>query len=1018
MKPSVIKDILLLYDLALMPGKSLDFEENCEHFLKLLMSKKDLDSCWVYLKQDDTNTLKYSMPRTPKKSLSTISNKQIENYQGESISFNVNLEDSDSWLLPEDIQDGCITVFVLEEVGLLITHSKDKEGLSSKELFQLDQVVSRFARSIKACLIHEQSVKDRNQLRILFDSHPLPMVIYRAIDKRIIAVNDTAIDYYGYSKEELLSKRTADLNYNEEEKEKYQSSRSIKEWKHKLNSGKIVDVEITENEIDYEGERSFLALIKDITGRKKAQNVIKTLSKIPQENPNAVLRFSIEENDFTYFNKSGSVVISYLEEVENIEGKSNFLNLIKRAFKDDKIANIEIEMTGKSYIFNAVPISSDSYVNVYGTEITEIKNAHLAVERSEEKYRGIIENLELGLLEVNTVGEIMKVYPQFCEMTGYIPEDLIGKSAVDALLPPEFKAVLAKQSREREEGIPGVYEVQIMKKDGSRIWVIISGAPFYDEYDNIAGSIGIHLDISKRKEMEKDLYLAKEAAENSMKAKEIFMANMSHEIRTPMNAIIGMGGLLRKTGLDTTQMEYLEAIQISADNLLVIINDILDFSKIESGNLIIEKVEFSLQKIIDKTYRIMKLKAEEKGILLYYSIEDSIHDTVLGDPTRLGQVILNLMSNAVKFTDFGSVLIFVKKVEEVGNRTKIMFSVKDSGIGIAADKLDSIFNSFTQEENSTTRKYGGTGLGLAISKKIVEQMGGQLDVMSQKGHGSEFYFTLEFDKGSGEIVPEIGEEIIQIENFKRKKILLVEDNAINRFMATTLLQQWNCVVDHAEDGLIAIEKLKEKPYDLVFMDMLMPNMNGIDATIVIRKELKLTVPIIALTANAINGESEKCAAVGMNDYLSKPFDPKDLNFKMAKWLDIIAVKDDSYHVKEEEFIHEASMSNQLYDLTLLEKVASGNKDFIGKMIEIFLEETPRDMDELKDAVECKNYEQIRTVVHRIKPSMSHVAQASVLKIVNEIGRDGITNNELVRFANELIEHTEILLRQLGDFKIG
>ncbi len=1017
MKPSVIKDILLLYDLALMPGKSLDFEENCEHFLKLLMAKKKLDACWVYLKQDDSNTLKYSIPGVKRKSKISISNQQIENYRGESISFNINMDDNGEWLLPGDIQTGNITVFVLDDVGLLITYSEQNEGFSSKELFQLDQVVSRFAHSIKACLIHEQSVKDRNQLRLLFDNHPLPMIIYRATDKKIIAVNDTAIEYYGYSRQELLSKITSDLNFNEDESEKYQSSRSIKEWKHQLKGGKIVDVEITENEIDYEGEKACLALIKDITGRKKAQNVIKTLSKLPQENPNPVLRFSINEDGFTYFNKSGSSIVSYLDELDNPETKDYFLNHIKRAFKENKISHIEVVLKGKSYIFNAVPITADSYVNVYGTEITEIKNAHLAVERSEEKYRGIIENLELGLLEVNTVGEIVKVYPQFCEMTGYIPEDLIGKSAVDALLPPEFKAVLAKQSREREEGNPGVYEVQILKKDSSRIWVIISGAPFYDENDNISGSIGIHLDISKRKEMERDLYLAKEAAENSMKAKEIFMANMSHEIRTPMNAIIGMGGLLRKTGLDITQLEYLEAIQISADNLLVIINDILDFSKIESGNLIIESVEFSLQKIIDKCYRIMKLKAEEKGILLYYSIEDTIHDTVLGDPTRLGQVILNLMSNAVKFTDFGSVLIFVKQVENIGSSIRIMFSVKDSGIGIAEDKLDSIFNSFTQEENSTTRKYGGTGLGLAISKKIVDQMGGQLEVMSQKGHGSEFFFTLEFEKGSGAIIPEINEEIIQIDNFKRKKILLVEDNAINRFMATTLLQQWNCVVDHAEDGIIAIEKLKEKTYDLVFMDMLMPNMNGIDATKIIRNELKLTVPIIALTANAITGESEKCAAVGMNDYLSKPFDPKDLNFKMAKWLDIIAVKNDNYEVKEEEFIRESSISNQLYDLTLLEKVASGNKDFIGKMIEIFLEETPRDMDELKKAVESKDYEHIKTVVHRIKPSLSHVAQESVIKIVNEIGRDGISNNELVRLANDLIENTIVLLRQLGEFKV-
>lgn len=1017
MKVSVIKDILLLYDLALMPGKSLDFDENCEHFLKLLMARKDLDACWVYLKQGNGSKLRYAMPKSMNDLGMFMSNKQVVNY-GEGIqSFNISDEDKENWEIPAEIREGSLSVFVLEDIGILLTHSSRKEGFSSKELFQLDQVVSRFAHSIKACLVHEQSIKDRNQLTLMFDNHPLPMIIYRESDSKIIAVNNTAIDYYGYTKEEFLEKEIYDLTYTEGDEEVVFDTRTAREWRHQLKNGNITDVEISENDLEYGGEEARLALIKDVTGRKKAQNVIKTLSKLPQENPNPVLRFSIEEDGFTYFNKSGSMIVSSLEKEDLKQTKAFFLNHIEDCYREDKISNVEVSLHDKSYIFNIVPIVSDNYVNVYGTEITAIKNAHLAVERSEEKYRGIIENLELGLLEVNTSGEIIKVYPQFCEMTGYVPEDLIGENAMEALLPDESKEVMIKQAKEREEGNAGVYEIQINKKDGSRIWVIISGAPFYDENNNMSGSIGIHLDISGRKKMEKDLYLAKEAAENSMKAKEIFMANMSHEIRTPMNAIIGMGNLLQKTGLDSTQLEYLEAIQISADNLLVIINDILDFSKIESGKLVMESVEFSIGQIIDKSYRIMKLKAEEKGILLYYSIEESITDAVIGDPTRLGQVILNLISNAVKFTDFGSVLVFVKLIEETEDKATIMFSVKDTGIGIAEDKLESIFKSFTQEENSTSRKYGGTGLGLAISKKLVEQMGGGLDVVSQKGHGSEFFFSIEFEKGQGTTSPEDSEEKIQIENFKRKRILLVEDNAINRFMATTLLQQWNCVVDHAEDGTIAVEKLKDKTYDLVFMDMLMPNMNGVDATKIIRKDLKLKVPIIALTANAINGEKEKCEAAGMNDYLSKPFDPRDLNFKMAKWLDIIELKDDAYEVVEEDFVSEATITNQLFDLTLLEKVASGNKNFIAKMIEIFQEETPRDMNELKQALVDKDYELIKSVVHRIKPSLAHVADVSILNIVTDIGKDNITQNDLISKANLLIEKVEILLRQLGDFKL-
>jgi signal transduction histidine kinase/CheY-like chemotaxis protein len=379
-----------------------------------------------------------------------------------------------------------------------------------------------------------------------------------------------------------------------------------------------------------------------------------------------------------------------------------------------------------------------------------------------------------------------------------------------------------------------------------------------------------------------ELIEAKEKAEASSKAKEHFLANMSHEIRTPLNAIDGMAKLLKDTPLNKEQKEYISAMETSTSNLLVIINDILDISKIEAGQLTIEKIGFKPKQLLKDIVKSLQIKAKDKGIFLHLDYDNNIPEILLGDPVRINQILINLVNNAIKFTLKGGVTLSVKLNEVKNNCAELVFEVIDTGIGIPEDKLDDIFENFKQADESTTRKFGGTGLGLSISKKLVELFGGKLKVKSKVNFGSTFYFSISLPIGQESDLAE-NENIINfetLENIEGKKVLLVEDHEINRFLATTVLENWKMNVDVAENGKIAVEKVKNNQYDIVLMDMQMPEMGGIEATQIIRNELHSNVPIIALTANAIKGDAEKCKQAGMNDYVSKPFDPSDLYNKI------------------------------------------------------------------------------------------------------------------------------------------
>ncbi len=632
-------------------------------------------------------------------------------------------------------------------------------------------------------------------------------------------------------------------------------------------------------------------------------------------------------------------------------------------------------------------------------DISARKQNEESLRINEEKYRSIITNMNLGLLEVDTEERIQFVNNSFMEMSGYSAEELVGRNASELFVRSENTELLESKNELRKRGLSDAYELAVKNKKGELKWWLISGAPRFDDKGELIGSIGIHLDITQQKALEHELIEARELAEQSARSQEMFLANMSHEIRTPLNAIMGMSRELQKTNLNNQQKSFLEAVNSAGEQLLVVINDILDISKIQAGKLHIENIGFRLRDIGERVMQVMSHKAEEKGVSLFCTTDSRVHPVLVGDPYRLNQVLLNLISNGIKFTEKGSVQVECKVEEDTPHDQRISFTVRDSGIGMDKEFTQRIFENFSQEDRSVARRFGGTGLGMAISKQLVTMMNGDIQVNSEKGVGTTVYFWLPFRKGSEDDIASKSMTPTDSTILKGKKILLAEDNEMNRLVATTVLQSYGVDIDEVINGQEAVEALRNGRYELVLMDVQMPLMDGLEATRRIRNELKNPIPIIALTANAIKGENEICFAAGMNDYLTKPFKEEDLVGLMAKWLGADAGLKSNNNIMEK---------NELYDLSKLREISKGNSAFVEKMIKLFSDQAPSSVKEIREAYGQKDLEKVKAVAHRLKPSIDNMGIHSLTKEIRQIETLALSGDQEQELPG-LIEQLETVL---------
>ncbi len=635
--------------------------------------------------------------------------------------------------------------------------------------------------------------------------------------------------------------------------------------------------------------------------------------------------------------------------------------------------------------------------SVYKDEKGDVVGAVIVLrEKLLSKYsRSLIEASLDPLITINSEGKITDMNEALSEITGITREKITGTDFFDYFTEPQKAREVYEEAFAK--GFVVNFPLTIRHKTGKYTDVLFNGSTYKDDRGNILGIVIVARDVTAQKRFEKELIEAKSKAEEAMRAKQQFLSNMSHEIRTPLNAIIGFTNVITKTQLDEKQKEYINAIKSSGDSLIVLINDILDLAKVDAGKMTFEKAPFNLLDSISSITRLFELKIQEKKIDLVKEMDPAVPEVLVGDSVRLHQVLMNLISNAIKFTSQGKVTVGTKLLSENDEKATIEFFVSDTGIGIPKNKMVTIFDNFQQATEGTTRLYGGTGLGLSIVRQLVEAQGGKVFVTSEDGKGSTFKFILNFTKT---------DEVIKIDDDKNGepdttakniKILVAEDIKFNQLLMKTVLESFGFSMDIAENGKVAVEKMEHNSYDLVLMDLQMPEMNGFEATEYIRKQLKSDIPIIALTADVTTVDVEKCKSFGMNDYISKPIDDK-LLYKM--------IMNYSNSGNQQKIIMENGVNNenkkqQHINLDYLKELTAGKQEGMILMIKAYLEETPDLIKAIKEGIDKKDWNSVGRAAHSIIPSFSMLGMDKEYETAAKLIQEYTTKNENLELISGL-----------------
>ncbi len=680
---------------------------------------------------------------------------------------------------------------------------------------------------------------------------------------------------------------------------------------------------------------------KVLDGRQE----IESLSRFPGENPHPVFRTNLK-GEVVFSNQPFRKLFEeYPHEV------TEFIHVSTSDIQGGESKSLDFSFGEKTFNAVIIQVLRRDYINYYFADITPLRKATDVIRFNEEKYRGVIESIELGLLELDHRLAVTKVYPKVLEMTGYSERDLLGEKVRDLLVDPDDFDI--------EEYRNGVVETRTKHAEGRDLWVRISTAPLRNPEGENIGYIAVVQDVSESHLRYEELKDAQLQAEESGKAKERFLANMSHELRTPMNAISGMAELLNENVHTEKEQKYIQTIIKATNNLLVVLDDVLHLSKIEAGQLEIEIRDISLFELFDHVKTTMSMKTLEKGLSFSVDLDPRIREFVKSDSVRLGQVLLNLVSNAIKFTKKGFVTVKIHLLKSDADSQSLRFLVQDSGIGIKEGNLEKIFQAFAQADNSIERKFGGTGLGLAISKQIIESLGGEITVESIPEVGTSFSFDLDFQLGEN-LLGAADDVKIDESKMDGLDVILAEDNDFNGLLVEELLAPFDLKLRWAKNGLEVLKMVDESVPDLILMDIQMPEMGGEECTVQLRKKYaKSKLKIIALTANVFRKDISTYYEIGMNGYLSKPFKKNEL-FRCMLTDNL------SDEISEETESPDASFVFSLDELS--EMVGGRESKSFKRMLEVFIEHTPGSLEQLEDASKKMDKKLIKSIAHKLKSS--------------------------------------------------
>ena len=904
--------------------------------------------------------------------------------------------------------------------------------------------VSAIYRDIGPRLRAERALQDsERRFREVFEHAPFGVAVSPQGEGCYIRVNSAFSRMLGYSEAELLTISWASLTHPDDleaslrmvERLQQEPDRCVEAEKRYIHrSGAIIWARIRISSVrDSSGPAYSVIHAEDITERKKVEQALTESEdrfRVMADSCPTMMWVTNAAGDVSFINRYYREFCGLTQ--EHVEGsqwhslvhpddRADYLRVFQRAVREHTLFRAEARIRradGEWRLLgsNAEPRFSPGgeYLGHIGlsSDITERRLAQQALENSEEKFRQLAENIrEVFWIMSPSAGDILYVSPAYEHVWGRTTMSLYQN-------PMSWTEVIHPEDAERAHSsflrqIAGELsdsEYRIRTPDGEEKWIRDRAFPVRGQDGQIIRIVGIAEEITDRKRYETALIHAREEADAASLAKTRFLANMSHEIRTPMNGVIGMIQLLLGTGLTDEQQSFASVAQDSGRALLAIIDDILDLSKIESGKVVLEKRSFSLRETVEAVARLLRIQSAAKKLCVEWSVSPEVPLSVIGDSHRLRQILTNLSSNALKFTEKGGVTLNAALESSGGRTLTVRFSVADTGIGISPDQVARLFSPFVQADASTTRKYGGTGLGLAICKELSGMMGGSIGVESQVGKGSTFWFTAVFDVVPATPPPPAWPVKIQHPDDRarighRMRILVAEDNAVNRYVALAQLQKLGYQADSVNNGAEAVEAVRQGRYDLVLMDCQMPEMDGFDATRMIRAS-RPDIPIVALTANAMTEDRGRCLAAGMNDYLAKPMELECLADVLGRWAALIPEPPVAQSPVPEGRVTAPEQAH-VFNVDALLARLRGDRELVGIILRGFMADVPSQLRTLSSRIQESDAPGVQLQAHSLKGAAATVAAEDLQAI-------GFALERSAR-SGELNRCGELLSRAIEEF---